>query len=225
MNTIGYLPESALINNNWYKSYPQKTILILFVFFLLVFRLKEYRFVPVHPKIADLLKSRKKTNGILLPAINERKLLKRLKILCAEEKFDNPGQYKLHSFRHHFASLCANHQVAYRKALAWLGHSSSEMLDLYYHLHDEDSHNTMMELAGEKKTNFVSDPNKGNFRATAQSKIVKNTQHPELQELMSFIFEENKKPERAGFEPAVRKTAHWFSKPAPSATRTPLHII
>ena len=35
-----------------------------------------------------------------------------------------------------FASLCANHRVAHRKALAWLGHSSSEMLDLYYHLHD-----------------------------------------------------------------------------------------
>jgi integrase len=60
-------------------------------------------------------------------------------------------QYKLHSFRHHFASLCANHQVAYRKALAWLGHSSSEMLDLYYHLRDEDSRQAMMALAGEEK--------------------------------------------------------------------------
>ena len=30
--------------------------------------------------------------------------------------------------------------------------------------------------------------------------------------------------ERAGFEPAVQKTAHWFSKPAPSATRTPLQL-
>jgi hypothetical protein len=29
-------------------------------------------------------------------------------------------------------------------------------------------------------------------------------------------------PERAGFEPAVRLPVHWFSKPAPSATRTPL---
>ena len=25
------------------------------------------------------------------------------------------------------------------KALTWLGHSSSEMLELYYHLHDNDS--------------------------------------------------------------------------------------
>ena len=32
-----------------------------------------------------------------------------------------------------------------------------------------------------------------------------------------------REPERAGFEPAVRSPAHWFSKPAPSAARTPLH--
>ena len=62
-------------------------------------------------------------------------------------EFENPNQYKLHSFRHHFASMCANHGVAHRKALAWLGHSNSEMLDLYYHLHDDDSLQTMMELA------------------------------------------------------------------------------
>lgn len=54
---------------------------------------------------------------------------------------------KLHSFRHHFASICANHHVAYRKALTWLGHSSSEMLELYYHLHDDDSQKAMLALA------------------------------------------------------------------------------
>ncbi|MCD4830522.1 MAG: tyrosine-type recombinase/integrase [Anaerohalosphaeraceae bacterium] len=73
--------------------------------------------------------------------------MKHLKVLCAECEFENASQYKLHSFRHHFASMCANHGVAHRKALAWLGHSSSEMLDLYYHLHDDDSQKTMMELA------------------------------------------------------------------------------
>lgn len=40
------------------------------------------------------------------------------------------------------------HHVAYRKALAWLGHLSSEMLDLYYHLHDEDCQQAMLALAG-----------------------------------------------------------------------------
>jgi len=43
-----------------------------------------------------------------------------------------------------------NHHVAYRKALAWLGHSSSGILDLFYHLHDENSQNAMMEL-GQKQ--------------------------------------------------------------------------
>ena len=31
-------------------------------------------------------------------------------------------------------------------------------------------------------------------------------------------------PERGGFEPPVRQAVHWFSKSAPSATRTPLHV-
>ncbi len=30
---------------------------------------------------------------------------------------------------------------------AWLGHSSSEMLELYYHLHDDDSQKAMLALA------------------------------------------------------------------------------
>ena len=50
-------------------------------------------------------------------------------------------------YRHHFASLCANHDFADRKTLAWLGHSSSQMLDLYYRLYDEDSQQAMMALA------------------------------------------------------------------------------
>ncbi len=164
---------------------------------------KDERFVPVHPKVAELLKKFKYVQGILLPGIGERTLLKRLKILCAKCKFENPTQYKLHSFRHHFASMCANHRVAYRKALSWLGHSSSEMLDLYYHLHDEDSQNAMMELAKSYETENIPAPNKDSLRATGESKIVSNPQVPELQELMDVILADMGKTERAGFEPAV----------------------
>ncbi len=32
-------------------------------------------------------------------------------------------------------------------ALAWLGHSSSDILDLYYHLHDDDTQQAMQALA------------------------------------------------------------------------------
>ena len=97
--------------------------------------------------VPALLKPMQRSQGPVFQEILERRLLNRLKKLCAQCHFDNPDQYKLHSFRHHFASLCANHNVAHRKALAWLGHSSSEMLDLYYHLHDEDSRQAMMALA------------------------------------------------------------------------------
>lgn len=157
---------------------------------------KDDRFVPIHPKIAELLKSKKRVHGVLLPEINARGLLKRLKILCKKCKFKKPTQYKLHSFRHHFASMCANHGVAHRKALAWLGHSSSEMLDLYYHLHDEDSQKTMAELAKSHNSNLR--PFEDSLRTVGQSKIVKNTQMTELNELIDVILEGNKKAERGG---------------------------
>jgi integrase len=108
---------------------------------------KEERFVPVHPKIAELLETVERIKGTIFRNITERKLLNRLKKLCQTCNFEKPREYKLHSFRHHFASLCANHNIAYRKALAWLGHSSSQMLDLYYHLYDEDSQQAMTALA------------------------------------------------------------------------------
>ncbi len=136
------------------------------------------------------------------PAITQRSLLDRLKALCAVCGFDNPSQYKLHSFRHHFASLCANHGVAHRKALAWLGHSSSEMLDLYYHLHDDDSRQTMMELArsnGDSPEDNESS-REGSLRATGQSKTVGSPQDPDIQELVNCLQNE---PERVGFEPTV----------------------
>jgi len=188
---------------------------------------KDDRFVPVHPKVAVLLEPIKKDAGPVLRTITERRLLARLKRLCQMCGFDDPQQYKLHSFRHHFASLCANHRVAYRKALAWLGHSSSQMLDLYYHLHDEDSQRAMQALAeaseavspieaglpirtagtslteaneGISPAPEMASPREGSLKATGESKIEKPTQLPELQELTETLASG---PERAGFEPAV----------------------
>ena len=165
---------------------------------------KDDRFVPVHPTIAALLAAPAKKTGKVFQAIKERHLLQRLKGLCEACSFENPKQYKLHSFRHHFASLCANHRVAYRKALAWLGHSSSQMLDLYYHLHDEDSQQAMMALAesGSRRSgDGEEDPaDEGNLRATGQSKIEKTLQVPEVQALVASL---STITERAGFEPAV----------------------
>ncbi len=164
------------------------------------------RFVPIHPQVADLIPTRRRSRGVLLPTITQRSLLDRLKALCAVCGFDNPSQYKLHSFRHHFASLCANHGVAHRKALAWLGHSSSEMLDLYYHLHDDDSRQTMMELARSHASSEDrdSDP-EGSLRATGESKTVGSPQDPDIQDLVDCLLNET---EGVGFEPTVRLPAH-----------------
>ncbi len=120
---------------------------------------KDERFVPVHPRVAELLgKVQHKTDPVV-PGINERRLLKRVKELCSQCEFDNPQQYKLHSFRHYFASLCANHNIAYRKALVWLGHSSSEMLELYYHLHDDESQTAMIAPAKSSLLGIASSAN------------------------------------------------------------------
>ncbi|MHC4234086.1 MAG: tyrosine-type recombinase/integrase [Planctomycetota bacterium] len=73
---------------------------------------KDDRFVPIHPKVADLFAPLTKDWGRIFSRITERRLLKRLKALCTECGFDNLQQYKLHSFRHHFASLCARNRVA-----------------------------------------------------------------------------------------------------------------
>ena len=177
---------------------------------------KDDRFVPVHPIISDLLGRPKKRTGRIFNTITERRLLKRIKQLCKICEFDNPNQYKLHTFRHHFASMCANHGVAHRKVLAWLGHSSSEMLDLYYHLHDEDSQRTMQALAASDKKMNSSNGEKyfveGNLRATGRSKTEKTLQVLEVQELISSL---SNITEKAGFEPAVRNPVHSHSKSAP----------
>ena len=83
-----------------------------------------------------------------------------------------------------------------------LRHSSSEMLDLYYHLHDEDSQNAMAELAKSDSFENAEIPSEGNLRAMGEYKIVKALQVPEIKELMECLINTT---EKAGFEPAVRK--------------------
>ena len=141
----------------------------------------------------------------MFPGIRERQLLKRIKALCAELKFPKAAEFKLHSFRHHFASLCANHQVAYRKALAWLGHSDSSILQLYYHLTDSDSQAAMTALASDGFQTAVEvkpeiSPVEGNLRATGQSTI-ENALQVEAEQFVTNLL--GGETERARFEPAV----------------------
>ena len=172
---------------------------------------KDERFVPVHPKVAERLGSPRSDRGPIYCEITQRPLLKRLKALCKQCEFENPQQYKLHSVRHHFASLCANNRVAHRKALVWLGHNSSDMLDLYYHLHDEDSLQAMQALADEAADrDGGEEPSEGNLRATEQSAIEKTPQALETDELVAAL---DAVTERAGFEPAVPKGYTAFPMP------------
>jgi hypothetical protein len=165
---------------------------------------KDERFVPVHPTVARFMGLAKERTGPVFKNITERKLLKRVKELSQRCGFLNPRKYKLHSFRHHFASLCANHHVAYRKALCWLGHSSSKMLELYYHLHDDESQKAMIALANQSiiRGNFEAQysPFEGNLRANGQYKIEKTLQVPEVKQLVTTL---SNITERAGFEPAA----------------------
>ena len=78
------------------------------------------------------------------------------------------------------------------------------MLDLYYHLHDDESQKAMMELAqASDNENDQVDENslpEGNLRENDKSKIEKTLHVPEVRELVASL---SNITERAGFEPAV----------------------
>lgn len=106
---------------------------------------KQERFVPIHPAVRPIIESLPRTQERVLPGLKERTLLAKVKKLG--EQAGVPKGLKIHSMRHHFASMCANSRIPYRLAMQWLGHSSSQILDLYYHLHDEESEAAMKVLA------------------------------------------------------------------------------
>lgn len=110
---------------------------------------KEPRFIPIFPQIRPIFESLPREDALVLPGLRARTMLTRLKRLCVELGYGD--HYKTHTLRHYFASLCANSSISYRLALAWMGHSSSKILDLYYHLHDSESQAAMRLLAEESK--------------------------------------------------------------------------
>jgi integrase len=102
-----------------------------------------HRRVPIHPRLAAILRELPKQDDRLFqdPAgagsrILERKVLMDLKDLCERCNLVRPRQYKLHTFRHTFASMCARTNIAYKYALSSMGHRHSDVLDLYYQMFD-----------------------------------------------------------------------------------------
>ena len=123
---------------------------------------KANRIIPIHPelrKVLDALPRRgelifyeppQTVRGTTDPVpLKERKLLARLKRTCKVCEFANPKRYKLHTFRHAFASMCARQNTSYKYALAWMGHKSSDILDLYYKMFDEVADQAMAKISYE----------------------------------------------------------------------------
>ena len=183
---------------------------------------KEHRFVPIHPRVRPLIGALPKKGSLVFPGVSERKLLQRLKAVCREIGMIDAQKFKLHSFRHFFASMCANHQVAYKKALSWLGHSNSAILDLYYHLNDADSQAAMQSLADDTFGNGIANADSektSTLRTFDESTIETRSQSLEDDALMKAL---KTVTEREGFEPPLRLPADRISNAAPSTTRTPL---
>jgi integrase len=90
--------------------------------------------------------------------MNERRCLVALKRLCKRCGFANHKQYKLHTLRHTFASMCARNNVSYKYALEWMGHRSSDILDLYYCMFDADAHAAMGTLVYAKSAKAAAIP-------------------------------------------------------------------
>lgn len=114
---------------------------------------KKDRFIPIHVnKLRPILQSlpRKSELVFLMPddrEVSEKKLLAYLKVLCRQCGFQNPWQYKLHTFRHFFASYCAQQALSYKYVLEWMGHSCSAILDMYFTMNDRHSQNAMNSLS------------------------------------------------------------------------------
>jgi integrase len=68
--------------------------------------------------------------------LDEKRVIGDLKKLCKKLNFPNPNQYKIHTFRHSFASMCARSNLSHKYALQFMGHKNSDILDLYYTMFD-----------------------------------------------------------------------------------------
>jgi len=123
---------------------------------------KEDRFIPIHrKKLRPVLQSlpRESEFVFLMPdgkAVSPKKLRRYLKRLCKECGFEKPKQYKLHTFRHFFASYCSQQNLSYKYILEWMGHSSSGILDIYFTMNDRQAQWAMNSMSFDAENRTVS---------------------------------------------------------------------
>jgi integrase len=118
------------------------------------------RSFPIHPDLHEVLDRLPRTDahifhgplGRRLKPDTVRTVLVREVLTPLAKSFpklgDEPGfeDGRLHSFRHYFCSTCANNGVPERMVMEWLGHQNSEMVRIYYHLHDDEARRRMAAL-------------------------------------------------------------------------------
>lgn len=118
------------------------------------------RSFPIHPDLRTVLDRLPHTDahvfhgprGGRIKPDTIRIVLVREVIKPLKERFPKRGDEKsfedgrVHSFRHYFCSTCANSGVPERMVMEWLGHQDSEMVRIYYHLHDDEARRRMAAL-------------------------------------------------------------------------------
>jgi integrase len=119
----------------------------------------EYRTVPVNAELARILSAvpREQARVFSHPGtkkwpygsrpLDQTQLLKKLKRLCKRVGFPDWQRLKLHSFRHGFASMCARKNLPQKYILDWMGHSKSDILDMYITLHDETAQRAINQIS------------------------------------------------------------------------------
>ena len=134
---------------------------------------KEDRFIPVHNRklkpIIRLLPQKSELVFLMSDnrKVSPKKLRAYLKNLCRQCGFQDSQQYKLHTFRHFFASYCAQQNLSYKYVLEWVGHSSSAILDMYFTMNDRHAlaaMNSMSFESGKTESRTVSGQLGSHFR-------------------------------------------------------------
>ena len=116
------------------------------------------RSLPIHPKLLTVLQRRfeSKATAFVFTDHKDRPVttdttytqLKRIVARLAEREDADPAlrgisRGTVHSFRHYFVSTCSDHGVSPHMLMSWLGHGSSEMVNLYYHQRRDEAHRQM----------------------------------------------------------------------------------
>ena len=118
---------------------------------------RDNRSVPMHPRVRRLLEGLPRDGRWVFigppckkyadggQRVAERRALAALK-RAAKQAGVPEKKRKLHTFRHFFASHCANNGVEMAKLMTWMGHASVEMVMRYYTLGEDESRQAMLSV-------------------------------------------------------------------------------